>query len=294
MGYDGLSIDVWFTPRFQVRACLGRSAVTAPLSAGDAGLLHQNWTAPCVPVPAPSSAHPHSARKPSPPAHTHANPPHPPTPPQAFIDVAMAAKGPGATELRGPFQEAFEAGFFEAKEDFDKALQVGTPGRLAGGPCAGLGTRPCTRRAPLTRRAAPLLPVTSSPCPIHLPCPAGGGAPGPGDAGPGGGEPGHRGGLHLPRVPRPAGGRRPAAQGAGGGGAGLGWWGLDLGLQVCESKASASGPSTSAATAPRPSPRLANRAPPRRRSCTRACSRCSTFSWTLPRPSTPKTPAGTC
>lgn len=47
---------------------------------------------------------------------------------QAFIDVAMAGKGPGATPLREPFQGAFAAGFFEQKEPFDKALQVGARG----------------------------------------------------------------------------------------------------------------------------------------------------------------------
>lgn len=49
---------------------------------------------------------------------------------QAFIDVAMAGKGPGATPLREPFQGAFAAGFFEEKEPFDKALQVGAWGQL--------------------------------------------------------------------------------------------------------------------------------------------------------------------
>jgi histone acetyltransferase 1 len=42
---------------------------------------------------------------------------------QAFIDVAMAGKGPGATPLREPFQGTFAAGFFEQKEPFDAALQ---------------------------------------------------------------------------------------------------------------------------------------------------------------------------
>ncbi|KAL4422981.1 hypothetical protein ABPG77_005461 [Micractinium sp. CCAP 211/92] len=42
---------------------------------------------------------------------------------QAFIDVKYAGKGPGATDLRTPFKEAFPAGFFEQKEDFDRALQ---------------------------------------------------------------------------------------------------------------------------------------------------------------------------
>lgn len=37
----------------------------------------------------------------------------------------MADKGPGATPLREPFQDAFAAGFFEDKPTFDKALQVG-------------------------------------------------------------------------------------------------------------------------------------------------------------------------
>ncbi|KAI3437922.1 hypothetical protein D9Q98_000367 [Chlorella vulgaris] len=58
LGYDGLSIDVWFTPQFQ-----------------------------------------------------------------AFIDVKYASKGPGATDLKQPFKEAFEAGFLEDKAAFDKALQ---------------------------------------------------------------------------------------------------------------------------------------------------------------------------
>lgn len=44
---------------------------------------------------------------------------------QAFIDVKYAGKGPGATDLRAPFKEAFPAGFFEQKADFDRALQVG-------------------------------------------------------------------------------------------------------------------------------------------------------------------------
>ena len=38
---------------------------------------------------------------------------------QAFIDVAHAGKGPGATELREPLAAAFEAGFFEDKASFD-------------------------------------------------------------------------------------------------------------------------------------------------------------------------------
>lgn len=44
---------------------------------------------------------------------------------QAFVDVKYAAKGPGATELRQPFAEAFPAGFYEDKATFDSALQVG-------------------------------------------------------------------------------------------------------------------------------------------------------------------------
>lgn len=44
---------------------------------------------------------------------------------QAFIDVKYAAKGPGATELKQPFADAFEAGFFQDKAQFDAALQVG-------------------------------------------------------------------------------------------------------------------------------------------------------------------------
>lgn len=54
---------------------------------------------------------------------------------QAFIDVAMAGKGPGATPLREPFQGAFAAGFFEEKEKFDKALQVGNEGCICGAAC---------------------------------------------------------------------------------------------------------------------------------------------------------------
>ncbi|EFN55767.1 hypothetical protein CHLNCDRAFT_145199 [Chlorella variabilis] len=42
---------------------------------------------------------------------------------QAFIDVKYAAKGPGATELKQPFADAFEAGFFQDKAQFDAALQ---------------------------------------------------------------------------------------------------------------------------------------------------------------------------
>lgn len=46
---------------------------------------------------------------------------------QAFIDVKYAGKGPGATDLRAPFKEAFPAGFFEQKTDFDRALQEEAP-----------------------------------------------------------------------------------------------------------------------------------------------------------------------
>ena len=41
------------------------------------------------------------------------------------MDVKYASKGAGATELKAPLQEAFEAGFFEDKAQFDTALQVG-------------------------------------------------------------------------------------------------------------------------------------------------------------------------
>ncbi|KAL4451974.1 hypothetical protein ABPG75_007636 [Micractinium tetrahymenae] len=46
---------------------------------------------------------------------------------QTFIDVKYAGKGPGATDLRTPFRDAFPAGFFEQKADFDKALQEEPP-----------------------------------------------------------------------------------------------------------------------------------------------------------------------
>lgn len=52
----------------------------------------------------------------------------------------MADKGPGATPLREPFQDAFAAGFFEDKPSFDKALQVG---RVAGVFLMGAGRYGC-------------------------------------------------------------------------------------------------------------------------------------------------------
>lgn len=96
MGYDGLTLDIWLTPQFQVRTgLLGAGRPPDDIS-----------SAPCS-MPNCSRA---SSR---------------PAPAQAFIDVAYAGKGPGATELRQPFVDAFEAGFFEDKPSFDKALQVG-------------------------------------------------------------------------------------------------------------------------------------------------------------------------
>jgi hypothetical protein len=46
------------------------------------------------------------------------------------MDVKYASKGAGATELKAPLQEAFEAGFFEEKAQFDKALQVCAVGSI--------------------------------------------------------------------------------------------------------------------------------------------------------------------
>lgn len=128
MGYDGLSIDVWLTPHFQVGlvggwGCMGQApAVGSPI-------VH--WTchplATCRAVAAPVS---NLTVMPTSPLCQ-------PQPLQAFIDVKHAGRGPGATELRQPFADAFEAGFFEEKAAFDKALQVG--GWTAGGSWLGAG-----------------------------------------------------------------------------------------------------------------------------------------------------------
>ena len=95
---------------------------------------------------------------------------------QAFMDVKYASKGAGATELKAPLQEAFEAGFFEDKAQFDKALQVGTLGKHRQGAglallwrAAGMGhdgTGQCTSAGyQATGRTSPLAAFSSA-----LPC----------------------------------------------------------------------------------------------------------------------------